>query len=204
MFFMSTARRAPSQARGEETVQSILDAASRLLASQSVDQINTSRIAAEANLSIGALYRFYGDKQEIFDAIAERELASFRLQVESAVKLPSLLFSTRKSLDRILDLYIAFLDQRPHFRALALGRHISDRVRELHSDPATGPAGILQNILAKRPAGKLSKTLRLRLRIAAETGDRLIAFAYSQPTPEARAEVLSELKVMLARYLLRV
>jgi AcrR family transcriptional regulator len=201
---MTANRRAPSQARGEETVQAILDAAMRLLTNLPVEQITTSRIAEEAQLSIGALYRFYGDKQQIFDAIAVHELTAFRAQIESSVKLPALLFSTRKSLDRILDSYIAFLDARPHFRALALGRHISDRVREAQSDPATGPGGILQSLLAKRPSSELSKTLRLRLRIAAETGDRLIAYAYSQPTPQARTEVLNELKTMLANYLLRV
>jgi AcrR family transcriptional regulator len=201
---MASARRAPIQARSEETVQSILDAASALLASTQFEQITTSRIAEAAGISVGALYRFYNDKQEIFDAIAVRELGEFREQIEETVQLRSLLFSTRKSLDRILDAYIAFLDSKPHFRILALGRHISDRTRESQSDPETGPSGILQNLLVKRSGLKPGKTLRLRMRIAAETGDRLIAFAYSQPTPEARAEVIAELKVMLARYLLRL
>ena len=201
---MTSARRAPTQARGEETVQTILDTASALLASTPFDQITTSRIAEAAGISVGALYRFYNDKQEIFDAIAVRELAEFREQIEKTVQLRSLLFSTRKSLDRILDAYIDFLDSKPHFRELALGRHISDRTRESQSDPETGPAGILQDLLVKRSGLKPGKTLRLRMRIAAETGDRLIAFAYSQPTPEARAEVIAELKVMLARYLLRL
>jgi AcrR family transcriptional regulator len=201
---MASARRAPIQARSEETVQSILDAASELLASTPFEQITTSRIAEAAGISVGALYRFYNDKQEIFDAIAVRELAEFREQIERTVQLRSLLFSTRKSLDRILDAYIAFLDSKPHFRILALGRHISDRTRESQSDPETGPSGILQNLLVKRSGLKPGKTLRMRMRIAAETGDRLIAFAYSQPTPEARAEVIAELKVMLARYLLRL
>ena len=44
--------------------------------------------------------------------------------------------------------------------------------------------------------------MRLRIRIAAEAGDRVIAFAYRQETLEARQAVLNELKEMLTRYLL--
>ena len=42
----------------------------------------------------------------------------------------------------------------------------------------------------------------MKIRIAAEAGDRVIAFAYKQESPEARRAVLQELKEMLTRYLL--
>ncbi len=200
----SSPRRAPLQARSSETVNTILDAASALLGRVPFEQITTSRIADEAGLSVGALYRFYHDKQQIFDAIAVRELEQFRQQIEAEVKTRQLLFSPRKSLDRILDTYVAFLDAKPHFRELALGRHISDMTREKQSDPATGPGGILESLLVKKVGLKPGKGLQLRIRIAAETGDRLIAYAYSQPTQRERAEVLAELKELLARYLLRI
>ena len=43
--------------------------------------------------------------------------------------------------------------------------------------------------------------LDLKLRIVSETGDRLIAYAYEQPTAEERARVIAELKRVLAAYL---
>ena len=199
-----TTRRAPLQARSSETVNTILDAASALLGRVPFEQITTSRIAETAELSVGALYRFYSDKQEIFDAIAVRELKEFREQIEASVKARHLLFSPRKSLDRILDAYVTFLDERPHFRELALGRHISDRTREDQSDPNTGPGGILEDLLVKKFGVKPGKTLQLRIRIAAEVGDRLIDYAYRQPSVKERKVVLDELKEMLAKYLLRL
>jgi AcrR family transcriptional regulator len=199
-----SSRRAPQQARSSETVQTVLDGASSLLGRVPFEQITTSRIAEAAGLSVGALYRFYNDKQEIFDAIAVRELAEFRDQIEKTVNARQLLFTPRKSLDRILDAYLAFLDSRPHFRELALGRHISERTREDQSNPETGPGGILQDLLVKKFGMKPSKRLQRRIRIAAEVGDRLIAFAYTQPTAKDRAEVIEELKDLLAGYLLRI
>ncbi len=200
----SKTRRAPVQARSSETVNTILDAASSLLGRVPFEQITTSRIAETAGLSVGGLYRFYNDKQEIFDAIAVRELNTFREQIAANVKARHLLFSPRKSLDRILDAYVAFLDGRPHFRELALGRHISDRTREDQSDPNTGPGGILEDLLVQKFGVKPGKALQLRIRIAAEVGDRLIDYAYRQPSVRERKVVLDELKEMLAKYLLRL
>lgn len=197
-------RRDPVQARSNETVSTILDAASELLGRVPFEQITTSKIAEEAGLSVGALYRFYKDKQEIFDAIAVRELGVFRERVEATLHVRNLLLSPRKTLDRILDAYVAFLDEKPHFRELALGRHISDATREAQSDPATGPGGILEGLLVKKLGIKPGKKLQLRIRVAAEAGDRLIEFAYRQPTLQERDVVLGELREMLAHYLLRL
>ena len=199
---VSSSRRAPLQARSNKTVEEILDAASSLLGRVPFEEITTSRIAAGAGISVGALYRFYSDRQEIFDAIAVRELDAFRLGIEQAFSARQLIFSPRKSLGRVLDAYVDFLESRPHFRELALGNHISEWTRESQTDPQTGPGGILGDLLVGKCGWKPGKKLQLRIRIAAEAGDRVIAFAYKQETPEARQAVLKELKEMLTRFLL--
>jgi AcrR family transcriptional regulator len=195
-------RRTPLQARSNKTVEEILDAAAVLLATIPFEEITTSRLAQEAGISVGALYRFYSDRQEIFDAIAVRELEAFRAEIEHAFTARQLIFSPRKSLGRVLDAYVNFLESRPHFRVLALGNHISEGTRENQSDPQSGPGGILGDLLVKKCGWKPGKKLQLKIRIAAEAGDRVIAFAYKQETPEARRAVLQELKDMLAGYLL--
>jgi hypothetical protein len=199
---VSANRRSPLQARSNKTVEEILDAASSLLGRIPFEQITTSRIAEQAGISVGALYRFYSDKQEIFDAIAVRELDAFRAEIERAFSARQLIFSPRKSLGRVLDAYVDFLESRPHFRELSLGSHISEWTRESQSDPQTGPGGILGDLLVKKCGWKPGRKLQLKIRIAAEAGDRVIAFAYKQETPEARQAVLKELKDMLTRYLL--
>src|ERR1022692_2371609 len=69
----SGSRRAPLQARSNKTVEEILDAASWLLGRVPFEEITTSRIAGQAGISVGALYRFYSDRQEIFDRIRSEE-----------------------------------------------------------------------------------------------------------------------------------
>jgi AcrR family transcriptional regulator len=195
-------RRTPLQARSNKTVEEILDAAASLLGQVPFEEITTSRVAQQAGISVGALYRFYSDRQEIFDAIAVRELDVFRAEIERAFTARQLLFSPRKSLGRVLDAYVDFLESRPHFRELALGNHISEWTRENQSDPQTGPGGLLGDLLVKKCGWKPGKRLQLKIRIAAEAGDRVIAFAYRQESLEDRRAVLHELKEMLTRYLL--
>ena len=197
--------RLPLQARSSETVKAILDGASALLGKMPFEQITTSRIAEEAGVSVGALYRFYSDKQEIFDEIALRALDVFREELAAVTTAKKLIFGRKNPVDVVLDAYISFLDRHPDFRILALGRHISDKTRESQLDIA--PEAILKGLLIDRlkikPASKLiSAKLQLKMRIAAETGDRLIAFAYAQDTRAGCDAVLAELKSMLGRYLL--
>ena len=77
-------RRRPVQERSQETVQRILDAASRLLGEIPLEQITTIRIADAAGLSVGAFYRFFPDKQAIIDGIAVRRIEDVRRLARAA------------------------------------------------------------------------------------------------------------------------
>ena len=48
---------------------------------------------------------------------------------------------------------------------------------------------------------KSSVSLDLKLSIATEAGERLIAYAYTQPTKNERDQVLTEMKQLLSGYL---
>ncbi len=184
-------KRTPVQGRSNETVEHILDSASGLLQKVSLDQVTTSRIAIEADVSIGGLYRFFPDKQAIIDAIAVRRVQEFQRTVELRLAgMDSL--DGPLLLNLLIDAYVAFLDEHPDFRAIALGRHVSALTRERHVEGDTGPAALMKLFLEE---GGLS------LRVAIEAGERLIDFAFSQPTGEDRAKVIAEMKRMLTQYL---
>lgn len=193
-------RRAPVQRRGASTVESVMRACSALLERLPLDEVNTTRIAAEAGMSVGALYRFFPDKQAIFDAVAVRHMEEFRARM-AHVLLKAAFRSGPEFLGRLLDAYIEYLDAHPDFRALALGGHISALARESQTRPGAGPAGLLRAFMRRKLGVRDSASLDLRLRMAVETGERMIAFAYAQPSAEERRRILEELKRMLARYL---
>jgi AcrR family transcriptional regulator len=199
-------RRDPVQERSQETVGRIQAAAARLLArGTAAHSLTTAQIATEAALSVGALYRFFPDKQAIIDAIALAHLEAFQDEL-AGLLLADMPDTPTGFLAAIIDAFAAYLGAHPDFRTLAYGT------------PAQ-PARAISPALFEREAGEgaLAELLReslvtlfglepdadfpFRLRIAAELGDRLIAHAFAQPDPALRQRILDEAKSILAPYL---
>jgi AcrR family transcriptional regulator len=195
----SSGRRRPVQERSQETVQRVFRAASGLLASAPIEEITTSRIAHAAGLSIGALYRFFPDKQSIIDAIAVRHMDEFRAEFES--RLATLDFSDGPAfLSTVIDAFVEFLESRPDFRAIAFGR-ISAATRERQADPNASGAGLVKRFMVESLGMKDLASLDLKLQIAIEAGERLFAYAFEQPDATSRDGVIAELKRLLSSYL---
>jgi AcrR family transcriptional regulator len=53
-------------------VERILDAATRVLSTQGYAQMSTNRVADVAGVSVGSLYRYFSDKEEIFETLRLR------------------------------------------------------------------------------------------------------------------------------------
>lgn len=71
-------RRTPRQGRAEATVNAILEAAFQLLEADGVEALTTNHVAARAGVSIGTLYQYFGSKQDILAALAQRRTAAVR------------------------------------------------------------------------------------------------------------------------------
>lgn len=194
----ATVRRTPVQERSSVTVHQILKAASELLATESLEQITTSRVAQAANVSVGGLYRFFPDKQSIIDAIAVKHVEDLRSVLEQRLGT-SLPDDGPAFLGMVVDAYVAFLDERPDFRAIALGRHVSAPTRQKHASPDVGPAALVKTFILDQ-IGMDVGDLDLKIRISSEAGERLIAYAYEQPQGQ-RQTIIAEMKAMLSKYI---
>ena len=202
----AASRRVPVQSRSQQTFQRVLDAASALLGQMPLEDLTTTRIASEAGLSIGA--RFFPDKQSIVDAIAVRHVEQFKAELESSV-LRSLeqemsdlaTFNPAALLDSVVDAYILYLDAHPDFRAISFGSHISPATKEREVSPNVGLPSLLKNFMLQRLGIPNSSELDRMLRVVSEAGERLIAFAYEQPTRDEQDHIIAEMKRMLSGYL---
>jgi AcrR family transcriptional regulator len=67
-----TLRNKPKQARSLKRFNHILDTAAALFEAQGYDAVTTNHIAAEADVSIGSLYRFFPNKEAILEALIDR------------------------------------------------------------------------------------------------------------------------------------
>lgn len=66
--------RSPSQSRGLERYDSILDAYSNLICERSDIHVSIQAIAQAAGASVGSLYHFFGGREAILDALAQRHV----------------------------------------------------------------------------------------------------------------------------------
>jgi AcrR family transcriptional regulator len=186
----------------------IIDAASSLLRCTPLDDVTTTRIAAEADVSVGALYRFFPDKQSIIDAVAVRHVESFRSLLQLSV-MPFVesqfanleTFDPALILERVIDAYVAYLLAHPDFRAISFGRHISPATKEREASPQTGLPSLLKNFMLERLGIPNTPELDLKLSVVSEAGERLIEYAFEQPTEDERNRIVAEMKKMLAGYL---
>ncbi len=70
----TVARKKPLQARSQQTVTAILDAAARVFAERGYASTTTNHIAECAGVSIGSLYQYFPSKDAVLVALAERHV----------------------------------------------------------------------------------------------------------------------------------
>ena len=65
-------RKSASQERSRLTVNTILEATTRVLVKEGYDRASTNKIAAVAGVSIGSLYQYFPSKEALVAAVSER------------------------------------------------------------------------------------------------------------------------------------
>lgn len=70
----TTPRKRPRQARSRATVDTILEATTRVLVKQGFDSLSTNAVAAAAGVSIGSLYQYFPNKEALVSALIDRHM----------------------------------------------------------------------------------------------------------------------------------
>ena len=65
-------RSRPVQLRSQEMVSRILDATAQVLTARGYDGLSTNRVAEQAGVSIGSLYRYFEDKEQLVEQLRRR------------------------------------------------------------------------------------------------------------------------------------
>lgn len=68
----SSLRRQPSQARAQQTMQTLFKAAAQILEKDGEAGLSTNKVAAAAGFSIGTLYQYFPSKEVLVQAMAAR------------------------------------------------------------------------------------------------------------------------------------
>ncbi|MBV9312826.1 MAG: TetR/AcrR family transcriptional regulator [Pseudonocardia sp.] len=193
-------RRAPKQARAQQRVNRILDAAEELFAEVGYDAASTNQIATRANASIGSLYEFFPNKQALAQALADRYVEQLGALIDQ-----QMVNDPVRTGEQLVDTIVTSLDVfwRRHPAVVSL-------LRGSLGAPALIGAGerlrmalvghIETMLIERRPDTYDRERFRLVAEIAIDLTRTLLERVQAEPL-HRRALVLRELKLAVLGYL---
>lgn len=84
-----SSRRPGKQDRARVTLAFVLEAAAQVLQREGYARATTNRIAEVAGVSIGTIYQYFSDKDDIFDALIRREMNGLQQILRDATPNPA-------------------------------------------------------------------------------------------------------------------
>ncbi|MDR6978770.1 AcrR family transcriptional regulator [Streptomyces sp. 3330] len=192
-------RRAPVQRRSAERLTRILDACADLLDEVGYDGLSTRAVAERAGVPIGSVYRFFGNKRQMADALAQRNLERYSERVTERLK-SARRGDWRAAMDAVLDEYLAMKHTAPGFSLVDFGNQIPVGAR--HAEPNHRVADRLTELLGDYLVREPDDDLRRVFLIAVETADTLVQLAF-RVDPEGDPKVIEEARLLLRAYLAR-
>lgn len=79
-------RREPKQIRSRQLVARILETTHRIVVEEGIEALTTNRIADESGLSIGSIYQYFRNKDDIVDAMLERHIERVEREIMQMVQ----------------------------------------------------------------------------------------------------------------------
>ncbi|MGW0878848.1 TetR family transcriptional regulator [Streptomyces sp. NPDC002671] len=193
-------RRAPVQRRSTERLTRILDACADLLDEVGYDALSTRAVAQRAEVPIGSVYRFFGNKRQMADALAQRNLERYAERVTERLKEVRG-GDWRAAMDAVLDEYLSMKRTAPGFSLVDFGNQIPVGVRL--AEPNIRVADRLTELLSGYLGRTPDEDLRRVFLVAVESADTLVQLAF-RLAPQGDEAIIGETRELLRAYLGRV
>lgn len=78
-------RKTPSQARSQRLVEALIDATARVISERGLEHTTTNHIARQAGVSVGSLYQYFADRQDLIEALLVRLSREIAAAVDRAL-----------------------------------------------------------------------------------------------------------------------
>ena len=188
-------RRVPQQDRGERRVAEVLEAAAAVIAEVGYETATMTEMAERAGASIGALYQYFPNKEAIARALRQQFGDEMEARWAPLTDQGSKL-SIKQIVDRIFDVMIDFMENRPAYIPLM------SVPKNYKRDPAARSR--LRELFAalfreKRP--ELTQEAAFRIATVTVQVVKGMNPLYADAKPAEREEIVREFKLLLTSYL---
>jgi AcrR family transcriptional regulator len=168
------------------------------LARDGATGVTTTRVAAEAGIAVGTLYRYFPDKEALFDALAARCLTRFESLMDDLVAQAG----TRKWADPVgtlFDVYAELYRTDASQRAIWFGGLLSENLREADRAHKRVMAEGLRQILVLQDIAADAPELATVCHAAMLASDAITQEAFRN-SDSGDADLMAEAKTMLRSY----
>jgi AcrR family transcriptional regulator len=146
----SALRRQPSQERGRQRIDKILDAADEVFARVGYESATTNAIARQAKTSIGSLYQFFPNKETILHALAARYQEKLHAVHNSTLGEDTVHLPLAALYDRIIGGLAQFHADHPGFQHLFYGSTASPHLAAAAAELTQECIGRVDTLMARR------------------------------------------------------
>ncbi|MER6787475.1 TetR family transcriptional regulator [Streptomyces sp. NPDC000658] len=195
-------RRTPRQARSKARLALLLRAAERILVDEGVEALTTTRVAAEAKVSVGSLYQYLPDRGAIIDALASGYFARLEGVMDDLTHAAAA-ERWNDPVGVLVDTCAAVYRTEHGFRALWFGSGLTERTRAADREHKRRMADGVRRVLLALGVARDDERLARACHAAFLAADALAQEAFRR-TPEGDGELLDEAKAMLRGYLTEV
>ncbi|MBN2307695.1 MAG: TetR/AcrR family transcriptional regulator [Candidatus Hydrogenedentes bacterium] len=194
-------RRTPTQARGRQRVDAILDATAELLVERGFEAVTTGHIAERARIPVGSIYQYFPNKYAVFIALATRQAEQFGRITTMLSRPETIIVRWGEVLDRLLEAIVDYLLSDPAIPVLWAGLVKCPELRlddvEYHAKAVDYTFAFLAQLLPDMPDEK-----RAVVGMTVYAVSEALFFRLCQESaPQKRQLLLNELKVLLKGYL---
>jgi AcrR family transcriptional regulator len=198
MTHANPSRRQAKQERSRATVDAILEAAARVLAARGYSAATTTRLAETAGVSIGTLYEYFANREEVFDALIRRELDALVVVLRDQDLDPRL-----SLIDKLVQLIAAAMASMRHgpelFRSL---EQVPDAVFRRHlSEARTQVIQFIERLLEDHQSELRVSDLGLAAFVTVSAVEGIAANASNDRFDERLAR---EIEALLRSYLIGI
>ncbi|WSQ13615.1 TetR family transcriptional regulator [Streptomyces sp. NBC_01231] len=199
---LASLRRTPQQARSRARLARVLETAERVLVDEGVEALTTTRIAAQARVSVGSLYQYLPDRGAIIEALAAGYFAKLEAVMDDLVRAAAA-ERWHDPVGVLVDAYAEIYRTEHGFRALWFGSGLTERTRAADREHKRRMADGIRRILLALGLVTDDEALARACHAAILTADALAQEAFRRDT-EGDAALLDEAKTMLRGYLTAV
>ncbi|MGW2861703.1 TetR family transcriptional regulator [Streptomyces sp. NPDC001205] len=192
-------RRAPVQQRSAERLSRILDACAELLDETGYEDLSTRAVAQRAGVPIGSVYRFFGNKRAMAEALAARNLDRYAGMINARLETIEAA-DWRGAVDAVLDEYLVLKQTVPGFNLVDFGG--PQPVPDPDSDANHLLADRLAELLPTQFGRTLDADLRRVILVAVEAADATLRLAF-RADPQGDPHIVAETRQLLHAYLAR-